>query len=396
MNPTYREPFNRAFTEEKYRAVVDFLYGDVGFSIPFRISETPIFLTAELSDALVAASSEIVASLRTPEYRRFAEGAIPPGSKVPGDEGHPAFLQIDFALAVGEGGRVVPQLIELQGFPSLYGFQWLLDEAYRHVYGLPPEILPYYSGLEAPTYPAVLRDVIVAGEDPESVVLLEIEPEQQKTRVDFAVTEKMLGIATVCATDVRERGGTLYYDRGGREVPIRRIYNRVIFDELERKGLRLDALFGRDLDVTWVGHPNWFWKISKYSLPFLGGRPYAPECRFVSELPEIPGDLDDYVLKPLYSFAGLGVELGPSAERLRSLEHPENYILQRRVEYAPAIETPDGPAKAEVRMMFVWKDGDDEPRLVNNLVRMTKGKMVGVDFNKDKTWIGASVAYHPR
>ena len=177
------------------------------------------------------------------------------------------------------------------------------------------------------------------------MVLLEIEPERQKTRVDFEVTGKLLGISTVCATDVRERGGRLYYDRGGREVPIRRIYNRVIFDELERKGLKLDALFERDLDVAWVGHPNWFWKISKFSLPFLGGRPYAPDCWFVSELPEIPADLDDYVLKPLYSFAGLGVEVGVSPERLQTIPNPESWILQRRVDTPPPSRLRTAPPR---------------------------------------------------
>lgn len=393
MNSQYRKPFNAAFTEEGYRQVLDHLTAEAGFPTPFRISETPIFLTEALGRRLVEASHEILASLRTPEYLRLAERAIPEGSQVPGDEGHTAFLQIDFALARGAGGEVVPQLIELQGFPSLYGFQWLLDVAYRRSYDLPPELLPYFSGLDEHTYPEALRDVIVAEEDPETVVLMEIEPEEQKTRVDFVMTEKLVGIRTVCATKVIERGGKLFYDRDGREVPIRRIYNRVIFDELERKGIALDHLFGRELDVTWVGHPDWFWKISKFSLPFLGGRPYSPACSFVSDLEKYPDDLENYVLKPLYSFAGLGVELDVTAERLRSLDRPESYILQKKIDYAPCIETPDGPAKAEVRMMYAWKD---EPRLINNLVRMTKGKMVGVDFNKDKTWIGASVAYHPR
>jgi hypothetical protein len=231
----------------------------------------------------------------------------------------------------------------------------------------------------------------VAGADPENVVLLEIEPEKQKTRVDFAVTEKLLGIRTVCATRVIERGGRLFYPHGGREVPIERIYNRVIFDEVERKGFDLSHIFRKELDVAWVGHPNWYLKISKFSLPFIDSR-YCPRTWFVSDLAELPEDLESYVLKPLFSFAGLGVEIAPSAERLRSLPNPQDFILQRRVDYAPLVETPDEPAKAEVRMMFVWKD---RPRLINNLVRMSKGKMMGVDFNKDRTWIGSSLAYHP-
>ncbi|HEX3557171.1 MAG TPA: hypothetical protein VIA62_28425, partial [Thermoanaerobaculia bacterium] len=212
------------------------------------------------------------------------------------------------------------------------------------------------------------------------------------TRIDFHVTRRLLGIPIVDAREVIERNGRLFYPRDGREVPIRRIYNRVIFDEVERKGLDLSRIFHRDLvDVTWVGHPNWYLKLSKFSLPFIKSR-YCPPTWFVSDLKELPADLENYVLKPLFSFAGLGVEIGPSRERLRLLSNPQDFILQRKVDYAPVIETPDDPAKAEVRMMFVWKD---RPQLVNNLVRLSKGKMMGVDFNKDRTWIGASLAYHP-
>jgi hypothetical protein len=338
------------------------------------------------------ASHEVLAAVTSEEYLKQAGRAVPPELAVPGDEGHTVFFQVDFALVRGEDGALTPRLIELQGFPSLYGFQWLLEKEFRsHFPAIPDDWSPYFSGLTPETYPDVLRDVIVGDRDPENVILLEIEPEKQKTLIDFTVTERLAGIRTVCATEVTERGGRLFYKNGGREIPIERIYNRVIFDEVERKGLDLSHIFRREVDVEWVGHPNWYLKISKFSLPFIKSR-YCPPTYFVSDLQELPGDLENYVLKPLFSFAGLGVEMGPSPERLRSLEHPENFILQKKVEYAPAFETPEEPAKAEVRMMFVWKD---RPRLVNNLVRMSKGKMMGVDFNKEKTWVGASLAYHP-
>jgi hypothetical protein len=235
--------------------------------------------------------------------------------------------------------------------------------------------------------------VIVGDCDPETVVLLEIRPEEQKTRIDFSCTERLLGVRSVDPGEVLEREGRLYYRNDGREVPIRRIYNRVIFDELDRKGLQYDHIFRREVDVKWVGHPNWFWKISKFALPFIRSR-YAPPAFFVSDLREVPDDLESYVLKPLFSFAGQGVEIGVTPERLRALDDPGNYILQRRVLYEPLVETPDVPAKAEVRMMFLWGEDDDRPVLVNNLVRMSKGLMSGVDYNKDKVWIGASCAYH--
>jgi len=397
MVPEIRRAYNAEFTPERYAGLLRDLEAGGG-PAGFRISETPIFLSEALTRELVTASTEILEAVSTPAYLTEAVRAVPPHLFVPGDEGHWAFLQIDFALALGEDGEVTPRLIELQGFPSLYGFQWLLEKGFRANFpAIPRDWAPYFGGLTSETYPDALRDVIVADCDPENVVLLEIEPEQQKTRIDFHVTDRMLGIRTVCATKVIERGGRLFYSEGGREVPIERIYNRVIFDEVERKGLDLSHIFGRggrELDVTWVGHPNWYLKISKFSLPFIHSR-YCPPTSFVSDLKELPADLENYVLKPLYSFAGLGVEIGPSAERLRSIQagpNPQDFILQRKVDYAPVIETLDDPAKAEIRMMFVWKD---RPRLINNLVRLSKGKMMGVDFNKQRTWVGASTAYHP-
>jgi hypothetical protein len=392
MVPEIRRAYNAEFTPERYAGLLRDLEAGGGGSADFRISETPIFLSEALTRELVTASTEILEAVTSEAYLKEAGRAVPPQLFVPGEEGHTVFLQIDFALVRGENGELTPRLIELQGFPSLYGFQWLLERSFRANFpAIPTEWTPYFGGLSSETYPDVLREVIVADCDPENVVLLEIEPEKQKTRIDFHVTEKLLGIRTVCATKVIERGGRLFYPEGGREVPIARVYNRVIFDEVERKGLDLSHIFARKLDVTWVGHPNWYLKISKFSLPFIHSR-YCPPTWFVSDLQELPADLENYVLKPLFSFAGLGVEIGPSPERLRSLPNPQDFILQRKVDYAPAIETPDDPAKAEVRMMFVWKD---RPRLVNNLVRLSKGTMMGVDFNKDRTWIGASLAYHP-
>lgn len=392
MVPDVRRAYNAAFTQGRYEEMLRDLERDAGVPPGFRISETPIFLSAALTRELIEASHEVLAIVTSEEYLKQAGRAVPPELAVPGDEGHTVFFQVDFAIVRGEDGALTPRLIELQGFPSLYGFQWLLEKEFRfHFPAVPDSWSPYFSGLTAQTYPDVLRDVIVGDCDPENVVLLEIEPEKQKTLIDFAVTGQLTGIRTVCATEVTERGGRLFYQDGGREIPIRRIYNRVIFDEVERKGLDLSHIFRRELDVEWVGHPNWYLKISKFSLPFIRSR-YCPPTSFVSDLQEYPEDLENYVLKPLFSFAGLGVEMGPSPERLRSLKDPENFILQKKVDYAPVFETPDEPAKAEIRMMFVWKD---RPRLVNNLVRMSKGRMMGVDFNKAKTWVGASLAYHP-
>ena len=391
MVPELRRAYNAAFTPERYSAFLSWLEREGGCPIDFRVSETPIFLSDEVATALQRAARELQAQLATPDYMAYSERAVPAGRAVPGDPGaHPLFLQIDFALASDEHGRVVPRLIELQGFPSLYGFQWHLARGYQKHFEMPRDWHPYFSGYREDTYAARLRQVLAGDGPPEQTVLLEVHPEQQKTRIDFAVTERVAGIPTVDALTVTKRGRKIFYRRDGREIEIRRIYNRVIFDELDRKGIDLAHVFAADLDVEWLGHPNWFFRVSKYSLPYLRGE-FVPDCRFVSELGEIPADLENYVLKPIYSFAGLGVEVDVTREKLAAVRDPQNWILQRKVTYAPVVETPDGAAKAEVRMMFFWQD---EPVLVNSLVRMSKGKMLGVDFNKDKTWIGASVAFH--
>lgn len=393
MIPELRQAWNAAFTAARYAALQRWLDEESGTAIPFRICETPIFLPPAVVADFESAAAQIVTALTSPAYLRAAARAVPPAWQVPGEDAHSTFLQVDLALAVDPRGEqpAVPRLIELQGFPSLYGFQWLLDRGYRRFFDVPPGLTPYFGGLDEAAYVECLRQTIVGDADPATVVLLEIEPERQKTRVDFLVTERLLGVPAVGLDEVVVRGRqALYRDRNGREVPIRRIYNRVIFDELERRGMELPPLFRADLDLAWVGHPNWYWKLSKFSLPFIQS-PYAPACHFLSDLREIPADLENYVLKPLFSFAGHGVEVDVTADRLRAIDRPEDYLLQRRIGYAPAIATPDEPAKAEVRMMFVW---GDRPRLINNLVRVTKGRMVGVDFNKDRTWVGSSVALH--
>jgi hypothetical protein len=239
-----------------------------------------------------------------------------------------------------------------------------------------------------------LRRTIVGHASPENVILLEIEPEKQKTRIDFAATERLLGIRSVCVTEIRRRGRRLFYRRDGSEIPIERIYNRVIFDELlRRKDLDLAFQFRDELDVVWAGHPNWYFRVSKHSLPFLKTEHTSPAF-FADEFPP-DEELDRYVLKPLYSFAGAGVEMEPTPGKLARLPDPQQWILQRKVDYAAFVPTVDGPkSKAEIRMMFVWPDEDRDPTLVNNLVRMSQGKMMGVDFNKEKTWVGSSIALH--
>jgi len=393
MDPDLRARFNADFKPERYESLVRAANETQRWPTTFRIAESPLFLTPEFTAEVSAAANEIVAILQTPEFGRHAQTAIPPGLEVPAETAHPAFMQLDFAICE-EGGRFTPRLIELQGFPSLYGFQLFLFRCMRNAYpALPADWKPFFGGLDEHSYTDFLRRVIISDADPQNVILLEIEPEKQNTRIDFACTETLLGVSTVCLTEITKRGRQLFYQRDGREVRIERIYNRVIFDELLRRpDLSFGFNFQQDLDVTWVGHPNWYFRISKHSLPFLKTR-YTSLAFFADEFPASER-LQDYVLKPLYSFSGLGVEMDPTAEKVAALPDPQTWILQKKFDYTEFVPTPDGKrSKAEIRMMFLWPEGG-EPMLVNNLVRMSQGRMMGVKFNKDKTWVGSSIALH--
>jgi hypothetical protein len=414
MHSELRARFNADFTAKKYAALLRCVNEATKWPADFRISETPIFLTREFTDEAVYAANQIAAQTQTPEFAMHAASAIPPGLEVPNESKHPEFLIVDLAVCE-EGHRLTPRLIELQAFPSLFGFQFLLLGCMRKVYpAIPPNWTSSFGGIKDEQYLDILRRTILANSKPENVILLEIEPEKQKTRIDFAATELLLGIQSVCVTKIRKRGRQLFYDRDGSNTRIERIYNRVIFDELGRRpDLTLQFSFQDELDVAWIAHPNWYYRISKHSLPFIKTAHTSPAF-FADEFPAFANqpshkatagreatagrpageEIGSYVLKPLYSFAGLGVEMEPTREKIAALKNPHYWILQKKVEYASFVPTIDGlKSKAELRMMFVWSE-QGEPVLLNNLLRMSQGKMMGVDFNKDKTWVGSSIALH--
>src|SRR6266571_1323349 len=393
MEPALRSRFNADFTPEKYAGLLRCVNESTRWPVDFRVSETPIFLTREFTDEAVYAANKIAAQTQTPQFAKHAASAIPNGLEVPNESAHPEFLIVDLGICAEED-RLVPRLIELQAFPSLFGFQFMVLGCMRKAYpAIPRNWTSSFGGTKDHAYIEILRRTIVGQADPENVILLEIEPEKQKTRIDFAATEALLGIRSVCLTKINKRGCQLFYERDGREVRIERIYNRVIFDEIARRSdLNVSFLFQDDLDVTWVAHPNWYYRISKHSLPFLKTE-HTSLAFFADEFP-VDEKIDNYVLKPLYSFAGLGVDMEPTREEISGLTNPHEWILQKKVDYAAFVPTVDGPkSKAEIRMMFIWP-ANEEPILVNNHVRMSQGKMMGVDFNKDKTWVGASIALH--
>lgn len=385
-----RQEYNSDFTPEAYHNFINSVWSKNNNKIDFRLCETPFFFDDNLKDKLIESCTNIINQLKTESFQKYASNAVPEEFKIANEDSHPTFLQIDFGICKDENGELVPKLIELQGFPSLYAFQAYLDIEIRNHFKIDDRLKTFFNNYNFTSYIDLLKKTILGSSSPENIVLLELEPHNQKTRIDFYLTKEYIGIEPVCITEIIQEGNSLFYIKDQKKIRIERIYNRVIFDELERKNINIPFDYKSNLDVYWVGHPNWFFKISKHTLPFLKGEA-VPNCYFLSEVNLDDIDLSKYVLKPLYSFAGAGVKVDLTLDDLTSIHNKQNYLLQEKVEYAEIIDTPTGFSKAEVRMMFIW---NDEPILVNNLVRTSKGKMIGVDFNKDKDWIGASIGYH--
>ncbi|MBK8946298.1 MAG: hypothetical protein IPM32_13655 [Ignavibacteriae bacterium] len=387
-----REKYISLFDDKTYEIFIQKINLETNNRLDFRISETPLFIDENLRDKLIFAGEDILKQIQKSEFLEKSKNAVPEKYFVPNEDDHPIFLQIDFGITKNSNGDFIPQLIELQGFPSLYAYQIFLDQKLREHFYIPKNFTTYYNSFDFNSYVDLLKKTLIGNSNPENVILLEIEPDKQKTRIDFYLTEKYADVESVCITEIIKKKRKLYYKKKGFEIPIERIYNRVIFDELEKKNLTFNFDFRDELNLNWVGHPNWFYRISKFSLPEIKSE-FSPQSYYLNELETYPSDLENYVLKPLFSFAGSGVVIDLTKEILDSINDKQNYILQKKVDYFPLIKTPEGNAKAEIRMMYIW---NENPILVNNLLRTSKGKMMGVDFNKNQTWIGSNTVYHPQ
>ncbi|MFD0940619.1 hypothetical protein [Pedobacter boryungensis] len=390
MIEKYRHQFNANFTEEKYHQLLKKL--EKGFPpIPFRVAETPIFISQELKEKLIAAGEEIISLIKQDNFKELTQNAIPSQWNVPNETAHPHFLTFDYGLCKNEKGEVTPMLIEMQGFPSLYGFQSHLAHTYKEVFNLDDNLSPYFNGLDETSYFELFKKVVVGNYAPHEVALMDVDAPNQKTAIDFFVTAKHLGIKILALEDIIKEGKQLFYEENSQKIQLKRIYNRLIFDEIaENTDIFKNSFDPREeLDVEWITHPNWFYRISKYTMPFLKSE-FVPETHFLNTLKTIPTDLENYVLKPLFSFAGMGVIIDLTEADVKAIKDRENWILQRKVTYEPVIQVPDDGVKAEIRMMYLWPDGE-EPQLCINLGRLSRGKMIGVRYNADFDWVGGTV-----
>ena len=304
MVPERRRAFNERFTDSGYQTYRAALERQCGRAVEFRLSETPCFLPERLVDSLVETSQALLHQLLdNPEYLRAASAVVPVEFRVPNGEREPTFVQVDFGL-LETGAGMEPRLVELQAFPSLYGFQVAMAEAAISAYDL-ADVTPFLHGLSREAYLSLMRRTLVGDHDPAEVVLLEIDPRHQKTWPDFAVTEQLWGVRAVDVRSVVRDGRRLWYDRDGRRTPIARVYNRVIPDELQRKHLELAFDFRDELDLDWTGGPDWFFRISKFSLPWLR-HPSVPRTQYLSEVTRIPKDRENWIVKPALFVRGRG------------------------------------------------------------------------------------------
>ena len=392
MVPHLRRAFNQNFTTEKYRSFLSALDRRCGTPIKFRVAETPCFFPKGLLDQMADDGRELVDQLlQSREYRSQSEKTIPPEYNVPNESERPMFIQVDFGLIRNAQGGIEPKLVELQAFPSLYAYQPALTAQYCESFGLDSQLGTFLSGLDFEGYQRVLCRAILGGHSPENVILMEIDPMQQKTLPDFLVTKELCGIETVNVLDLKKQGRNLYYEKDGRPIQVERIYNRMIVDEVIRKRIELPFDLREDLDVEWAGHPNWYFRISKFSIPFLK-HACVPRTWFLDQIDGLPPNHDNYLLKPLYSFAGVGIKFAPTDADIAAIpaHQRHEFILQERIFFEPVIDTPHGMTQAEIRIMYIWLDGEPQPTPVLTLVRMGRGKMMGVDHNRNLEWVGGS------
>ena len=420
MIASIRQKFNAAFTEEAYQNYLAFLNTPFPGALDFSVAETPIFIDKNFTEKLLSTGDYVNQVIQSNSFKSITEPSLKNVPLFPNESALPQCIVMDFALAMNEHNELVPALIELQGFPSLFAYEILQDECLRKTYTIPEGYSPYLNGYTKEKYMLHLETILKADRfidykmnldtnnrnvsdftkdtlkhSNKHTVLLEILPHQQKTRIDFYCTEKYFNIPIVCITEIFVEENHLFYEKAGKKIKIDRIYNRIVLDELKNQTKEIQdkgALLWSNLDIEWVSHPHHFFRISKFLLPFLK-HTYIPKAQFLDQLTETPTALDKYILKPLFSFAGQGVMIDISADDISNIKDPSAWILQEKVEYANCIDTPTGPAKAELRLFYFWDESKQQYIATMNLTRLSKGKMIGVNYNKTATWVGGSLAY---
>ncbi len=394
MHKAARKAFNESFSVNKYHALLAEIETEFPGSLEFRVAESPVFIPSDLKTRLLIASNSILDQLQSEKLKAEVDLAVPDLYRFPQKETNPHFIALDFGITIDENGKLCPKLIELQGFPSLFAFQHYLGGKYRKHFQLPDGFSPFFNRLNGFSYQESIRKLLKP-EAGKHTVLLEAYPGRQKTRIDFELSKRYFDIDVVCLSELEEVNGKPAYQRNGTLQIIDNVYNRVIFDEIDRKypelAPKVELL--KKLDFKWITHPSWYYKISKYTLPFLKGDA-IPETVFAGDAQKLKKGLEEYVLKPVFSFAGQGVNLNPNLTDLEKITEPRTHILQEKVTYQPCIEAIDGSlVKTEIRLLYIWPEAVSRPQLVTGLARLSRGEMIGVEHNANRDWVGGSAIF---
>ena len=393
MIASIRQKFNTAFTEQSHQNYLAALNTPFPGALDFSVAETPIFIDKNFTEKVLATGDYVNQVIQSNNFKSITDPSLKNIPLFPNETALPKCIVMDFAIAMNDQNEIVPALIELQGFATLFNYQSYLAEKYVTHFNIPDTLTPFFNGLNRQEFLSLLKNTLLAEFPAEEVILLELFPDKQKTRIDFVLAKRDFGIETVCLTQIIKKDRNLFYLKDGKLQKISRIYNRVILDELATyQNLDLSFQFTDDVDVSWVAHPNWFFRISKYLLPFLKGK-YMPKSYFLNDFDLQTEDLDKYVLKPLYSFAGSGVDLHPTAEKLALIQDKSQYLLQEKVSYEPVIESLNGQVKAELRLMYLWDKTKARPTLATNITRLSRGEMIGVRYNHSFDWVGGSIGF---
>ena len=254
MIPSLRKAFNESFNKQKYEAFLQDLNSKHPGAIEFRVAETPVFVPRAFTKKMIDACESIVDLITEPGFKQMTDRSIPKSDYVPNENDHAHMIAFDFGVCEDEAGELEPQLIEMQGFPTLFGFQVYYPDVIRKHFDIPSDFTQYLGGYNERAYVTELREVILDKLPVENTILLEIKPHEQKTRIDFYCTQDYLGIQPVCITELIQEGKKLFYQRNTKKTEVKRVYNRVIFDDLnaQKDSLGKFVDITRDLEVKWI------------------------------------------------------------------------------------------------------------------------------------------------
>src|SRR6187399_25552 len=170
MVPAIRRDYNKNFTKEKYEAFLNDLNSVHPGAIEFRVAETPVFVPKDFTKKMLDACESIVDIIVDPKFKELTKNAIPKHLQVPGENHHSHFLAFDFGICENEAGEYEPQLIEMQGFPTLFGFQVYYPETLEKYWPIPENYSHYFNGLDKNSYIKELKELLIGNADPEEVI----------------------------------------------------------------------------------------------------------------------------------------------------------------------------------------------------------------------------------